>query len=125
MPATHPEFEAALESLPLVAILRGLRPADAAGIGDALAAAGFRLIEVPLNSPEPLASIEALARRLPGCLVGAGTVLTRDQVRAVGQAGGRLVVAPNFDPEVAGEAAALGLPALPGVATPSEAVAAL
>ena len=125
MPAAHPEFEAALESLPLVAILRGLRPADAAGIGDALVAAGFRLIEVPLNSPDPLASIEALAPRLPDCLVGAGTVLTRDQVRAVGQAGGRLVVAPNFDPEVVGEAVALGLPALPGVATPSEAFAAL
>jgi 2-dehydro-3-deoxyphosphogalactonate aldolase len=111
--------------LPLVAILRGLTPAEAPAIGDALHGAGFRLIEVPLNSPDPLASIRLLADRLPDCLIGAGTVLSADEVRAVAKAGGRLIVSPNFHPEVVAEALACGLPAVPGVATPSEAFAAL
>lgn len=111
--------------LPLVAILRGLTPAEAPAIGDALHGAGFRLIEVPLNSPDPLASIRLLADRLPDCLIGAGTVLSAEEVRAVAKAGGRLIVSPNFHPEVVAEALACGLPAVPGVATPSEAFAAL
>src|SRR5690606_23560129 len=111
--------------LPLVAILRGLTPAEAPAIGDALRDAGFRLIEVPLNSPEPLASIGLLAARLADCVVGAGTVLEAAEVRAVREAGGGLIVSPNFDPEVVRQAAALGMPAVPGVATPSEAFAAL
>jgi 2-dehydro-3-deoxyphosphogalactonate aldolase len=118
-------FRAAMDALPLIAILRGLTPADAPGIGDALREAGFRLIEVPLNSPNPLASIGLLAARLPDCVIGAGTVLEADQVGAVRDAGGRLVVAPNFDPEVVAACVAQGLPAVPGVATPSEAFAAL
>lgn len=121
----HTHFDAALTALPLVAILRGLPPADAPAIGAALYAAGFRLIEVPLNSPEPLVSIGRLARDLPDCLIGAGTVLVAGEVLAVAQAGGRLVVSPSFDPEVVAAAVGLGLPALPGVATPSEAFAAL
>ena len=119
------DFEAAFGALPLVAILRGMRPDEALGIGAALVEGGFRLIEVPLNSPEPLRSIEALARAFPEAVVGAGTVLTPNDARAVHAAGGRMVVAPNFDAAVVAETVRLGVVALPGVATPSEAFAAL
>lgn len=115
----------AMRTLPLVAILRGLPTADAVAIGQALAAHGWRLIEVPLNSPGPLASIAALRAALPDVLIGAGTVLTTAQVREVHAAGGQLIVSPNFDPEVVRAAVQLGLVCLPGVATPSEAFAAL
>ncbi len=118
-------FHCALQALPLIAILRGLTPAEAPAIGDALHDAGFRLIEVPLNSPDAYASIALLARRLPDCVVGAGTVLSTGQVRAVRDSGGALIVAPNLDPAVVSEAVALALPAIPGVATPSEAFAAI
>jgi 2-dehydro-3-deoxyphosphogalactonate aldolase len=119
------QLSAALAACPLVAILRGLRPEEALPIGEALADSGFKLIEVPLNSPEPLLSIAALARRLPGALVGAGTVLEPDQVRAVHAAGGRLIVSPNFNPEVVREAVRLDMICLPGVLTASEAFAGL
>lgn len=118
-------FTATLARLPLIAILRGIEPRDALPIGEALTHAGWRLIEVPLNSPQPLASIEALAHKFNESLVGAGTVLTTAQVRDVHAAGGRLVVAPNFDAAVVREAARLGMVCLPGVATASEAFAAL
>lgn len=118
-------LRAALSACPLVAILRGLPPQDAEGAGQALADAGWRIIEVPLNSPRPLESIQLLARRFPSALVGAGTVLTPQQVSEVHGAGGRLVVAPNFDPAVVAQARALGMACLPGVATPTEAFAAL
>ena len=124
MKATQ-RFEAALARLPLVAILRGLPPGDAAAIGAALAEAGFALLEVPLNSPDPLASIATLARLQPDALVGAGTVLTPEEVREVHAAGGRLVVAPNFDARVVEAALGLGMACLPGVMTPTEAFAAL
>ena len=117
-------FDAARAALPLVAILRGVKPAEALAIGHALVGVGWQLIEVPLNSPQPLASIEALAAALPGALVGAGTVLTPQQVREVHAAGGRLVVAPNFDAEVLRCALGLGMVCLPGVATATEAFAA-
>ena len=118
-------FAEALTTLPLVAILRGLQPFEALAIGHALIDEGWRLIEVPLNSPQPLASIEMLASDLPGALVGAGTVLTAQQVRDVHAAGGRLIVAPNFDAAVVRAAAQLGMVCLPGVATATEAFAAL
>ena len=118
-------FHAAFASCPLVAILRGITPAEAVPVGQALVDAGFRLLEVPLNSPEPLESIAQLSRALPSALVGAGTVLTEAQVRAVHAAGGRLIVAPNFDRQVVQAARALGMACLPGVMTPTEAFAAL
>jgi 2-dehydro-3-deoxyphosphogalactonate aldolase len=115
----------ALAQLPLVAILRGITPAEALPVGQALVDAGWCVIEVPLNSPQPLDSIAALAHAHPQTLVGAGTVLDADAVRAVHAAGGRLIVAPNTDVEVIFEAQRLGLVCLPGVATPTEAFAAL
>ncbi|PUE41779.1 2-dehydro-3-deoxy-6-phosphogalactonate aldolase [Limnohabitans sp. Bal53] len=115
----------ALAQLPLIAILRGLTPAEAPAIGEALVSSGFAIIEVPLNSPEPLKSIAALTRQFPQTLIGAGTVLNAEQVKDVHAAGGRLVVAPNFNPAVVAQALALDMVVLPGVATPTEAFAAL
>lgn len=122
---TRDAFVHALRTLPLVAILRGIRPDEAASIGRALVDTGWQLIEVPLNSPQPLASIAALTAAVPTALVGAGTVLTSGQVREVHAAGGRLIVSPNFDAEVVRAAVSLGMVCLPGVATISEAFAAL
>ena len=119
------KFKTAMQALPLVAILRGLTPAEAPAIGDVLVEAGFALLEVPLNSPQPLDSIALLRERFPVALVGAGTVLTAQQVRDVAAAGGELIVAPNFDREVVAETVRLGLVSLPGVMTPTEAFAAL
>lgn len=119
------KFSAAMQALPLVAILRGLTPAEAPAVGDAIIDAGFRLLEVPLNSPQPLESIALLRQRFPQALVGAGTVLDPQQVRAVQGAGGELIVAPNFNAEVIAEAVRLGLVSLPGVMTPTEAFGAL
>ena len=122
---THQKFKTALQTLPLVAILRGLSPAEALPVGQALVSNGWTLIEVPLNSPQPLQSIEALAAALPRALVGAGTVLSADQVRDVHAAGGQLVVSPNFNAGVVREAVRLGMVCLPGVMTATEAFAAL
>ena len=120
------QLRARLGLCPLVAILRGLTPGEAEVVGAALVEAGVRIIEVPLNSPDPLASIERLAARFGGeALIGAGTVLTADQVRSVRDAGGRLIVSPNTDAEVIGAAAEAGLVSCPGFFTPSEAFAAL
>ena len=118
-------YAAAMRRLPLVAILRGLPNADALPVGAALTAAGFSIIEVPLNSPNPLASIQALADAHPDALVGAGTVLQPAQVREVRAAGGRLIVSPNFDARVIEAAVELDMVCLPGVMTPSEAFGAL
>ncbi len=110
----------------LVAILRGVGPDEVVAIGEALVAAGFDAIEVPLNSPQPLDSIARLVGALPpAVLVGAGTVLSAGAVDEVHAAGGRLVVSPNTDAAVIGRAASLGMTSLPGVFTPSEAFAAL
>lgn len=119
------KFMSAMRELPLVAILRGMEPAEALAIGDVLVEAGFRLLEVPLNSPQPLDSIALLKKRFPDVLVGAGTVLTVPQVRDVAAAGGELIVAPNFIREVVIETVGLGMVSLPGVMTPTEAFAAL
>ncbi|UZE28349.1 2-dehydro-3-deoxy-6-phosphogalactonate aldolase [Pseudomonas asplenii] len=110
----------------LIAILRGLRPQEAAAIGEVLYQAGFRIIEVPLNSPEPYESIRILRNLLPAdCLIGAGTVLTPEQVEQVKAAGGQVIVMPHSDPRVLLAARAAGLYLSPGVATPTEAFAAL
>ncbi|WP_219060785.1 2-dehydro-3-deoxy-6-phosphogalactonate aldolase [Pseudomonas sp. UMAB-08] len=110
----------------LIAILRGLRPEEAASIGEVLYQAGFRVIEVPLNSPEPYDSIRILRATLPAdCLIGAGTVLTSEQVGLVKEAGGQVIVMPHSDPKVLRAAKAAGLYLSPGVATPTEAFAAL
>jgi 2-dehydro-3-deoxyphosphogalactonate aldolase len=112
--------------LPLVAILRGLAPDQAAGVGRTLFDAGFRLIEVPLNRPGALEAMRTIRALAPAdALVGGGTMLTLADVDAVADAGGRIFVAPNCNPPVIARAAARGLLCAPGVATPSEAFAAL
>ena len=113
-----------LEDLPLIAILRGIQPREVPAAADVLTSAGFRIIEIPLNSPEPLESLRHLAGRT-GLLAGAGTVLSTAEVEAVAAAGGRLMVAPNADREVIAAAKRLGMVALPGVATPTEAFGAI
>ena len=110
----------------LIAILRGLHPQEAAAVGEVLYAAGFRVIEVPLNSPSPYESIRILRDALPAdCLIGAGTVLGPEQVEQVKAAGGQVIVMPHSDAKVLRAAKAAGLYLSPGVATPTEAFAAL
>lgn len=112
--------------LMLVGILRGLTSERAPSVGAALVAAGFRALEVPLNSPDPFDTIGLLARAHgPGCLIGAGTVLDASDVDRVHAAGGRLIVAPNCDPDVIRRALELGMRVMPGVGTATEAFAAL
>lgn len=116
----------ALHRQPLVAILRGISPAEVDAVGDALVEAGILVIEVPLNSPDPLTSIARLARRHGAAtLIGAGTVLSPAAVAEVASAGGRLIVMPHADVEVIRAARNAGLACVPGVATPTEAFAAL
>jgi len=120
------EFDTALRQCPLIAILRGVRPDEVVDIGKALVGAAFRIIEVPLNSPEPFESITRLARALAGqAVIGAGTVLRAAQVAEVQAAGGTLVISPNTNTNVIAATAHAGLVSLPGFATPSEAFAAL
>ena len=115
-----------LAPLPLIAILRGIRPAEAIPVGQALIDAGFVAIEVPLNSPQPLVSIRHLAAAFGDrALIGAGTVLTAEQVLEVAGAGGRLIVMPHGEPGLVRAAKARRLVCVPGVATPTEAFAAL
>jgi 2-dehydro-3-deoxyphosphogalactonate aldolase len=109
----------------MIAILRGLTPDRALETGAALVAAGFRSIEVPLNSPQPFDSIKLLAAAHPDCLVGAGTVLTAQDVNQVRAAGGRLIVAPNCDSQVIRHALGFGMRVMPGVATATEAFTAV
>jgi len=126
MNAAPADFAAAFAHCPLVAILRGIAPGEVEAVGEALTEAGFTLIEVPLNSPQPFESIRRLAARHGHhALVGAGTVLELADVARVKEAGGQLIVAPNFDAEVVRAAKAAGLATLPGVMTPSEGFAAL
>ena len=119
-------FAAAISTLPLVAILRGITPPEAESIAQGLYEAGFRLIEVPLNSPNPFDSIAIMRRVLPDdVLVGAGTVLSIEQVRSLKASGGELVVMPHSDIAIIQAAKEAGLICIPGVATPTEAFAAL
>jgi 2-dehydro-3-deoxyphosphogalactonate aldolase len=121
-----PSLDEALSACPLVAILRGVRPEECIDIGTVLVEAGFAIIEVPLNSPEPMRSIALLSDALGSrALIGAGTVIDPHQVEPVAQAGGRLIVMPHADPLVVVEAKARGLATLPGFATPTEAFAVL
>ena len=119
-------IENAMASLPVVAILRGIQPDEVPAIGDVLYRNGFRCIEVPLNSPSPFDSVTQLARSMPDdCLVGAGTVMTVEDVRKVIDAGGKLIVSPNTSPDVIAAAMLQDAIVLPGVATPTEAFAAI
>lgn len=116
----------AVDELPLIAIVRGIEPAEAAAVAEALFESGFRIVEVPLNSPRPFASIETMRDTLKGrAIVGAGTVLTIDQVRDAHAAGAELIVAPNTSPNVIRTAREFGQIVLPGFFTPSEAFTAL
>jgi 2-dehydro-3-deoxyphosphogalactonate aldolase len=115
-----------LDECPLIAIVRGVTPEDAEAIGDAIYEGGIRIIEVPLNSPDPLRSIELLASRLGDrALVGAGTVMSIRQVQQVRDAGGRIIVSPDTNVEVIAASADAGLVSSPGYFTPSEAFAAI
>ena len=113
-------------TLPLIAILRGVTPGEAPEIAQAVLDAGITQIEVPLNSPDPLDSIAQLVRRFGDkALIGAGTVLTAEEVADVANAGGRLIVSPNYDPDVIAATRARDMQSWPGVFTPTEALAAL
>lgn len=119
-------FDVAFARCPLIAILRGVTPFEVEEIGEALVENGFTLIEVPLNSPDPLESVALLAKRFAGrAVIGAGTVLREADVIAVGEAGGTMIISPNTDPRVIAASATRGLVSLPGVATPTEAFTAL
>jgi len=118
--------DALLAEMPLVAILRGVTPARIEAIAAILFEAGFRAIEVPLNSPEPLKSIALLAKQFGArCLTGAGTVLTPDDVIRVADAGGKLLVTPNTNPAAIARSVEKGLTVMPGFYTPSEGFAAV
>jgi 2-dehydro-3-deoxyphosphogalactonate aldolase len=128
MPETsaHARFDTALRTLPLIAILRGIEPTAAEAVAGALHAAGFRLIEIPLNSPTPFDSIARARRALPAdALVGAGTVRRAADDERLEAAGGELIVMPHADPALIRTVKAAGLVCVPGVATPTEAFAAL
>jgi 2-dehydro-3-deoxyphosphogalactonate aldolase len=119
-------FRRYLDQCPLVAIVRGVTPGQAEAIGEAIYEAGIRIVEVPLNSPDPLASIERLAKRFgERMLVGAGTVLEPTDVGRVWDAGGRLIVSPDTNVEVIAATATIDLVSSPGYFTPSEAFAAV
>jgi 2-dehydro-3-deoxyphosphogalactonate aldolase len=119
-------FHCYLDECPLIAIVRGVTPDEAEAIGEAIYEGGIRIIEVPLNSPDPLRSIELLSKRFGDrMLVGAGTVLSTDQVAQVKEAGGRIIVSPDTNIEVIAASAAAGLVSSPGYFTPSEAFAAI
>ncbi|WP_266064554.1 2-dehydro-3-deoxy-6-phosphogalactonate aldolase [Brucella intermedia] len=119
-------FEDTLKSCNLVAILRGIKPEEVEAIGEVLIDAGWRIIEVPLNSPEPLKSIETLVKRFgERALIGAGTVLTTQQVADVVATGAKVIISPNTNTEVIRVSRAAGMISLPGVATPTEAFAAI
>ena len=119
-------FEDAFRQMPIIAILRGVRPTEAVAIAEAVLESGIRVIEIPLNSPDPFTSIRHVADRLAQrAIVGAGTVLSEAEVEGVADAGGRIIVSPNMDTRVIRKTKARGLVSAPGIMTPSEAFAAL
>lgn len=123
---THPRFARAFAACPLVAVLRGIRPDEVVAIGETLVAAGIRILEVPLNSPDAFESITRLsALATDDVLVGAGTVLDVDSVHRVAAAGGQLIVSPSTDINVIATTIGAGMASLPGFFTPSEAFAAI
>ena len=120
------QFETSFAECPLIAILRGVRPDEVEAIGGALIDGGVRIIEVPLNSPDPLDSIARLSARFEGrALIGAGTVLSVDQVERVRAVGGQLIVSPSTNIAVIAASVAAGMVSCPGFFTPSEAFAAI
>ena len=120
------QWQDALKTLPLVAILRGLRPSEALDIGEVLVEAGFRIVEVPLNSPDPFDSIKLLAQSLSKrAIVGAGTVLTVADVETLHAVGGQICISPNANPDVIRRAKALGLISFPAFFTATEAFSAI
>ncbi|MFP1133076.1 2-dehydro-3-deoxy-6-phosphogalactonate aldolase [Asticcacaulis sp. W401b] len=120
------QWKSILDTLPLVAILRGLTPADAIATGDALIEAGFQVVEVPLNSPQPFDSIKALVSHLGSrAIVGAGTVLRVEDVRRLKDVGGQICISPNANPEVIRQAKSDGLISFPAFFTPTEAFTAI
>ena len=126
--ALQHQWQQCVESLPLIAILRGLQPSESLQVAEVLIEAGFDIIEVPLNSPDPLQSITTLASAFGNdAIIGAGTVLTAEQVEQTVEAGGRLIVAPDLNEEVAHRVTQLATESIycPGVATPSEAFRAI
>lgn len=126
LPSASTSGSAEVPPAGLIAILRGLTVADALAVGECIYVAGFRSLEVPLNSPDPLATISLLRKSLPAdCLVGAGTVLTAEQVRECRGAGALTIVSPNTNVEVIAETVRLGMQSFPGAATPSDAFAAI
>lgn len=126
MPSAHDALHLALKSCGLIAILRGVTTLEVAAVGQTLYATGFRIIEVPLNSPEPLASIHVLRQTLPDdCVVGAGTVIAPSDCAMIAAAGGQVAVMPHSDPLVIQATKDAGLACIAGVATPTEAFAAL
>lgn len=126
MSALHLEFLDRLNAMPVVAILRGVRPQEVEGIADAIIAAGVTIIEVPLNSPDPFISISLLAKTCAGrALIGAGTVLSTADVSRCHDAGSQIIVSPNMRPDVIAASVAAGMISAPGCLTPTEAFAAL
>ena len=120
-----PDLQSHLAEVPVVAIIRGVEPDKAVATAEAIASAGVRVVEVPMNSPEPLRSIAAISKALPDLCTGAGTVTAVDDVARVRDAGGQAVVAPNCNPAVIGKSLELGMTPVPGFQTPTEAFAAI
>jgi 2-dehydro-3-deoxyphosphogalactonate aldolase len=119
-------FKRAFEAMPLIGILRGVRPDEVTEIAEAAVEGGIRIVEIPLNSPDPLTSLERAAKAVSArAIVGAGTVLLQEEVDRVAAMGGQLIVSPNFNEQVVRKSKSLGLASVPGVMTPSEAFAAL
>jgi 2-dehydro-3-deoxyphosphogalactonate aldolase len=115
------DFENYCEQCPVVAILRGIKPDEVTAVADILFNAGIRLLEIPLNSPDPLSSISTVAKYTQGrMLAGAGTVLTPDEVKEVGMAGGKFIISPNTDPEVIAATKSAGMISIPGFLTATE-----